>query len=328
MASADTVVVFAGGPAPPPSVAAGLPEGATIVAADRGAAHALALGLRVDVAIGDFDSLAPAARAALERDHVRLEAHPATKDATDLELALSAAASRSARGGSWSSGAPAADSTILSGSCSRSPGRPTAASSSTPCSERARLYVIRRERRLRGKAARARLAAAAPRRRDRCRDRGPRLPTARRAALSRFEPRSLQPLCRARRRTVDARKRPPARRLPRHDASRRPSSGAPCAAWRKEAGRHDRARRDQLGGRDVRLAHPGAEALPLGGAHAARSVRPGRAAPGSPASPGRGSAATEAVTFARIASERARMGARRVAFRQGTRRRSASTIAA
>jgi len=83
-----TVVVFAGGPQPLRRVLAAIPEGATVVAADRGVDHALALGLRVDVAVGDFDSISPAGMAELERSGARVERHPAAKDASDLELAL------------------------------------------------------------------------------------------------------------------------------------------------------------------------------------------------------------------------------------------------
>jgi thiamine pyrophosphokinase len=84
----DTVVVFAGGL--PPALTT-LPAGAVVVAADSGADHALARGLRVDVAVGDFDSIAAESLAALERAGTRVERHPAEKDATDLELALDAA---------------------------------------------------------------------------------------------------------------------------------------------------------------------------------------------------------------------------------------------
>ena len=62
-----------------------------VVAADGGADAALALGLGVDLAIGDFDSISAAGLAALERAGTRIERHPAAKDATDLELALDAA---------------------------------------------------------------------------------------------------------------------------------------------------------------------------------------------------------------------------------------------
>jgi thiamine pyrophosphokinase len=61
------------------------------VAADRGAEHALGLGLRVEVAVGDFDSISLSALGALERSGARLERHSPAKDATDLELALDAA---------------------------------------------------------------------------------------------------------------------------------------------------------------------------------------------------------------------------------------------
>ncbi len=52
---------------------------------------ALALGLRIDRAIGDFDSVSAAGLAAAEAAGAIVERHPAAKDATDLELALDAA---------------------------------------------------------------------------------------------------------------------------------------------------------------------------------------------------------------------------------------------
>lgn len=87
----ETVVVFAGGARPVSGLVASLPRGALVVGADRGAEHALALGMRVAVAVGDFDSISPVALAALERSGTRLERHPRAKDATDLELALDTA---------------------------------------------------------------------------------------------------------------------------------------------------------------------------------------------------------------------------------------------
>ncbi|MCP9485849.1 MAG: thiamine diphosphokinase [Gaiellaceae bacterium MAG52_C11] len=84
------VIVAAG--APPLDRALPLDsEGAFVVAADGGADTALALGLRVDLAIGDFDSISTDGLAALERAGSRIERHAAAKDATDLELALDAA---------------------------------------------------------------------------------------------------------------------------------------------------------------------------------------------------------------------------------------------
>jgi thiamine pyrophosphokinase len=85
-----TVIVVAGGEpgaaGPPP-----LPGPATVIAADGGVDRALALGLYVDLAIGDFDSVTESGLAAAEAAGARVERHPAAKDATDLELALDAA---------------------------------------------------------------------------------------------------------------------------------------------------------------------------------------------------------------------------------------------
>jgi thiamine pyrophosphokinase len=83
-----TVVVFAGGRKPLARLVAAIPEGATVVAADRGVDHALAFGLSVDVAVGDFDSISPAGLAELERSGARVDRHPVAKEASDLELAL------------------------------------------------------------------------------------------------------------------------------------------------------------------------------------------------------------------------------------------------
>jgi len=87
----DTVVVFSGGLPPARTVLASIPPDAPVLGADRGAEHALALGLRVSLAVGDFDSISPAALEALEASGARLERYAAVKDATDLELALDAA---------------------------------------------------------------------------------------------------------------------------------------------------------------------------------------------------------------------------------------------
>jgi thiamine pyrophosphokinase len=63
-----------------------------VVAADGGVDAAHALGLRVDVAVGDFDSVTVAGLAEAEAGGARIERHPTDKDATDLELALRVAA--------------------------------------------------------------------------------------------------------------------------------------------------------------------------------------------------------------------------------------------
>jgi thiamine pyrophosphokinase len=89
--SNEMVVVVAGGDPPDPDAVRAVPRGARVVAADRGLDHALALGLDVTVAVGDFDSASPEAVAAAESAGVRIERHPEAKDATDLELALDTA---------------------------------------------------------------------------------------------------------------------------------------------------------------------------------------------------------------------------------------------
>ncbi len=93
----EMVVIVAGGEAPDPDGLKDVPPGATVVAADRGVDHALALGLHVDVAVGDFDSASAGAIEAAERAGARVERHPRAKDATDLELALDVAVELGAR---------------------------------------------------------------------------------------------------------------------------------------------------------------------------------------------------------------------------------------
>jgi thiamine pyrophosphokinase len=88
----EIVVVVSGGELPDPRAAVAAPLGAPVVAADKGLEHALALGLEVSLAVGDFDSAAPEAVAAAEDAGTRIERHPHDKDATDLELAIDAAA--------------------------------------------------------------------------------------------------------------------------------------------------------------------------------------------------------------------------------------------
>ena len=76
-----TVVVLAGGPDGPAGVA--LPPGATVIAADSGAE----LGGPVDLLVGDMDSISAERLAGI----TQVERHATEKDATDLELALTAA---------------------------------------------------------------------------------------------------------------------------------------------------------------------------------------------------------------------------------------------
>jgi thiamine pyrophosphokinase len=67
-----------------------------VVAADGGAGFLLAGGVRPDVVVGDFDSLAAARLAELEVAGVELVRHPVRKDSTDGELAVDEARRRGA----------------------------------------------------------------------------------------------------------------------------------------------------------------------------------------------------------------------------------------
>jgi thiamine pyrophosphokinase len=83
-------LVIAGGD-PPAPIDAALAAAPLVVAADSGVGHALALGLTVDLVIGDLDSAAPEDVERAVAAGARVDRHPADKDATDLELALDAA---------------------------------------------------------------------------------------------------------------------------------------------------------------------------------------------------------------------------------------------
>jgi len=73
-----------------------LPRPDLVIAADSGLHLAAALGLVVDLVVGDFDSVQPEAVAAAVIGGAELESHPVDKDATDLDLALEAAGHRGA----------------------------------------------------------------------------------------------------------------------------------------------------------------------------------------------------------------------------------------
>jgi thiamine pyrophosphokinase len=84
-------LVVAGGD-PPTTWDAALPAPPDyVVAADSGLERAQALGITVDLVVGDLDSVDPAALATAVASGTAVERHPAAKDATDLELALDAA---------------------------------------------------------------------------------------------------------------------------------------------------------------------------------------------------------------------------------------------
>jgi thiamine pyrophosphokinase len=90
-----TALVFAGGD-PPAAHTVPTTGVDLVIAADSGLEHAQALGIPVDLVIGDLDSVDPAALETALAAGATAERHPVAKDATDLELALDAALERDA----------------------------------------------------------------------------------------------------------------------------------------------------------------------------------------------------------------------------------------
>ena len=90
----EMVVVVTGGDPIERAHVPSFAPGTLVIAADSGIDHAHALGLRVDIGIGDFDSVSEAGLVRAAAEGAVLERHPADKDATDLELALDAASAR------------------------------------------------------------------------------------------------------------------------------------------------------------------------------------------------------------------------------------------
>ena len=68
-----------------------LPEDAYVIAADSGLHHAEALGLAVDLVVGDMDSVDSTILEDAIRSGSSLQWHPTDKDHTDLELSFEAA---------------------------------------------------------------------------------------------------------------------------------------------------------------------------------------------------------------------------------------------
>jgi thiamine pyrophosphokinase len=82
----DLAIVVAGGDAPPAGRA--IPAHASVIAADGGLDHVYALGLRIDLLVGDLDSVSASALARARSEGVAIDHHATAKDETDLELAL------------------------------------------------------------------------------------------------------------------------------------------------------------------------------------------------------------------------------------------------
>jgi thiamine pyrophosphokinase len=89
-------IVLAGGDPVDPSMGPRLSVADDVIAADSGLHQSELLGLRVAHIVGDFDSAKPSAIDAAVAQGATIDRHPAAKDATDLELALTAARDRGA----------------------------------------------------------------------------------------------------------------------------------------------------------------------------------------------------------------------------------------
>lgn len=83
------ILIVCGGEAPNRTQLTNLAQEASlIIAADSGASHCLAAGLRPSLVVGDMDSITAQDLATLERDQITLIRHAANKDQTDSQLAL------------------------------------------------------------------------------------------------------------------------------------------------------------------------------------------------------------------------------------------------
>jgi thiamine pyrophosphokinase len=86
--SVVAVVVFAGGDPVDDDLRRHFSPRARVIAADSGLHHAQALGVDVDIVVGDLDSVDPDRLARAVAAGATVERHPPDKDFTDLELAL------------------------------------------------------------------------------------------------------------------------------------------------------------------------------------------------------------------------------------------------
>jgi len=86
------IVIFANGELPDLDKARSLLQSDDyIICADGGTRHAMALGVRPDLVIGDLDSAEQAALQKYSNEGVTVESYPPDKNETDLELAINRA---------------------------------------------------------------------------------------------------------------------------------------------------------------------------------------------------------------------------------------------
>lgn len=83
-----TAIVVLGGTPPTRAIRQHIPAHELVIAADSGLHGAIDLGLRVNVVIGDMDSVDKAVLAAVEANGTTVTQLPRDKDSTDAELAL------------------------------------------------------------------------------------------------------------------------------------------------------------------------------------------------------------------------------------------------
>ena len=96
-AEPTTALIITGGEPVDGEMLGSLPDPALVIAADSGIEQAAKLGLKVDLAVGDFDSVSPDALQEAVAAGAQVERHPVSKDRTDLEIALEAAVRAGAR---------------------------------------------------------------------------------------------------------------------------------------------------------------------------------------------------------------------------------------
>ena len=87
-----TAIVLTGGDPVSPTLRHRLPRPDLVIAADSGYHLAQLLGIRVDLLIGDLDSIDPD----IDLADTEIVRHPADKEKSDLELAIAAASARGA----------------------------------------------------------------------------------------------------------------------------------------------------------------------------------------------------------------------------------------